>query len=858
MPAALPTPPSAAPAPLQLAPSRADWQQARARWRDWLQAQGLQAARFQQRAWAAYVQGASGLITAPTGSGKTLAAIGGPMLQALAHMQLASRQSAPQRALQGVRCLWVTPLRALASDTALHLLQPVQALLPHWRTVVRTGDTSAKDRKAVQQGLAQLLVITPESLALLLSTEAASAHLQTLQSVIVDEWHELLPSKRGVLLQLNLARLRQLAAGVQVWGMSATLGNPQQALQVLVRERPSAQRVLVADTRRKPFALHSLLPPPGVRLPWAGHLGLANMGEVLQLVLSKNSSLIFTNTRAQAELWLTALASVWPLAPETLAIHHGALDLEVRQQVEAGLRARALRCVVATSSLDLGVDFPAVDLVLQIGPAHSVARTVQRAGRAWHQPGLPVHITTVATQALDLCEFAATRVLAQAQQLESRYPLQGCLDVLSQHAMSMALAGGFDADDLLAQVRTTDAFANLSQAQWSDVLVFLVQGGQALQAYPQYRKLVRNAQGGYVPADAKVARRHRLSIGTITGQSMVQVKFLRGGRLGSVEENFISKLVPGDVFNFAGRSLELFRVEAMTAWVRTARQSGTVTPVWSGGQLPFSSVVGQVMQQLLAAAHNDPQGEHPPEMAYLESLIALQSSRSHVPQAQELLVEMLAITPARRRKTDAADAAQALLLYPFAGRAVHESLALLLAHRLAQRQPNTWAWTCNHLGLMLVPAEAVDWSVLEWPQLLDGKQMDEDLQAAVNFSELARRRFRDIAQIAGLLQARQPGRDLSTRQAQVSAGLLFDVLSQYEPQHVLLQTARHEALEHELQRPHLRELLERLRQRRVVLRQPDKHTPFSFGLWAESVRGQLSNETWQQRVQRMARRMGGA
>ena len=850
-------PPSSIAPVLVPAASRADWQQARARWRDWLQARGLRPARFQQRAWAAYTEGASGLITAPTGSGKTLAAIGGPMLQALAQAQAASRQATSQRALHGVRCLWVTPLRALASDTALHLLQPVQALLPHWRTVVRTGDTSAKERRAVQQGLAQLLVITPESLALLLSSEAASAHFQTLQSVIVDEWHELLPSKRGVLLQLNLARLRQLAPGMQVWGMSATLGNPQQALQVLVRERPSAQCLLVQDTRRKPFALHSLLPPPDVRLPWAGHLGLANMGEVLQLVLSRGSSLIFTNTRAQAELWLTALASVWPLAPETLAIHHGALDPQVRQQVEDGLRACSLRCVVATSSLDLGVDFPAVDLVLQIGPAHSVARTVQRAGRARHQPGLPVHITTVATQALDLCEFAATRVLAQAQQLESRYPLQGCLDVLSQHAMSMALAGGFDVQALLAQVRTTDAFAQLSLAQWDDVLAFLVQGGQALQAYPQYRRLVCNALGHYVPADAKVARRHRLSIGTITGQSMVQVKFLRGARLGSVEEGFISKLVPGDVFNFAGRSLELFRVEAMTAWVRTARQAGTVTPVWRGGQLPFSSAVGQVMQQLLAAAHTQPQAQHPPEMVYLQPLIALQGSRSHVPQPHELLVEVLATAPARRRKTDASQGAQALLIYPFGGRAVHESLALLLAHRLAQQQPNTWAWTCNHLGLMLVPTEPVDLLALDWPQLLARTQTDADLRAAVNFSELARRRFRDIAQIAGLLQARQPGRDLSTRQMQVSAGLLFDVLSQYDPQHVLLQTARHEALEHELQRAQLLQLLEQLGQRRVVLRQPDKHTPFSFGLWAESVRGQLSNESWQQRVQRMARRMGG-
>ena len=834
-------------------PTRAHWQQARARWQAWLQERGIHPARFQQQAWRAFEAGQSGLIAAPTGSGKTLAAIGGPLMQAMAwaaHMPTT-------RAVRGVRIVWVTPLRALASDTTAHLQQAVHTLLPHWRAAMRTGDASAKDRAAVQKGMAQLLVTTPESLALLLSTEAGSDSLRSVQAVVVDEWHELMPSKRGVLLQLNLARLRRLAPVVQTWGLSATIGNLQEAMDVLVRERSAAQRALVADSRRKPFQLRTVLPPQTVRLPWAGHLGLANLGEVLALVLERRSCILFTNTRAQAELWFHALSSVWPLEPEALALHHGSLDQAMRQSVENSLRMQTVRCVVATSSLDLGVDFPAVDLVVQVGGAHSVARTVQRAGRARHRPGEPVQITTVATQALDMCEFAAVRELAQAQQYENRPALNLCLDVLSQHVMSMALAGGFESSELLQEVRSTAAFAALTTAQWQSVLDFLVHGGQALDAYPQYRRLVHSSAGRYAPADAKVARRHRLSMGTITDSGLVSVQFLRGARLGTVEEAFISKLKPGDVFNFAGRSLELFRVEQLTAWVRKSSKPGTLTPAWTGGNLPFSSALGARMKALMAQAHACADRHPVAELAYLQPLLQLQSTRSHVPAVHELLVEVVSSAPARGRKAQMASAGVAWFLYPFAGRLVHEGLALLLAHRLAQMQANTFAWACNHMGLMLVPAVKVDVHALDWQQLLSPEGLAQDLAAAVNFSELARRRFREIAQIAGLIHSRVPGMQFQTRQLQVSAGLLFDVLSTYDPDHILLQAAQQEAIARDLHLDDLAHLLNQLQQQPLVVTTPAQHTPLSFGLWAESVRGQLSNETWGERVRRMAQAMGG-
>ena len=381
-----------------------------------------------------------------------------------------------------------------------------------------------------------------------------------------------------------------------------------------------------------------------------------------------------------------------------------------------------------------------------------------------------------------------------------------------------------------------------------------MQGGTALEAYPQYRRLVRHESGRYAPADTKVARRHRLAIGTITEQSMVKVQFLRGARLGSVEEAFINKLVPGDVFNFAGRSLELFRVENMTAWVRKSSKTGTRTPAWTGGFLPFSSQVGSTMKTLLASAVHDSHIAQVPEMQYLQPLLALQTERTYVPNVQELLIEQIT-TQERKKRTAQDGVGWAWFIYPFAGRALHEGLALLLAHRLVQMQPNTFTWSCTHIGLMLMPAQALDVQSMDWQQLLLPQNLEQDLAAAVNFSELARRRFREIAQIAGLLNAKIPGMSFNTRQLQVSAGLLFDVLNKYDPEHLLLQAARQDAMERDLLVEDLNALLLQLQGQTLVLKSSAKHTPFSFGIWAESMRGQLSNESWSQRIQRMAQKM---
>jgi len=702
---------------------------------------------------------------------------------------------------------------------------------------LRSGDASSRDKRLAREGRLDVLVTTPESLALLLSYPDTLARMRQLRCVVVDEWHELLGSKRGVLLQLNLALLRDTAPAMQLWGLSATLGNLPQAREVLLPDRPDA--VTVEGARPRPVRVRSLLPEPGERFPWAGHLGLGQLPRVLQALMGARSSLLFTNTRAQAELWHQALAAVWPEDSATLALHHGSLDPALRQQVEDGLRAGALRCVVATSSLDLGVDFPEVEQVLQLGSPKGVARLRQRAGRARHRPGASGEILCVPSHALELAEYAAARRALAAGVVEARQPLRLSLDVLAQHCISRALAGGFEAGALLAQVRRTHAFAQLSDAQWQDVLLFIVQGGRALAQYPDFHKAVQDEDGIYRVHDRRQALRHRLSIGTISSDGSVRVQFLRGGSLGAVEEQFAGRLRRGDRFQFAGRLLELVQLKDMTAYVRVARGGEGVVPRWQGGQLALSPSLGRELEAVLGGADDSP------ESRWLAPLLALQDTLSARPAPGHLLVEDV-----RRRE------GQFLFVYPFAGRHVHEALAALLALRCTRLQRNSIGYAVNDHGLVLAPALPVELDATQWAGLLDPGALLDDLRAAVNLGELARRQFRGIARVSGLLVPSLPGgMPRSLRQLQASAGLLYDVLREHDPEHMLLQLAEREVLHDSLDVDGLRDALQRMQRRSLSLQAPRSLTPLGFPLWAERLRGQLSNEDWRTRVLRAAQQL---
>lgn len=793
----------------------------------WFAARGWKPAPFQRETWRRYLDGESGLLHTPTGSGKTLAAFGGPLLEALAG-------DAPMAPGEGPRVLWVTPLRALAADTTRALTQTAADMGLAWTVALRTGDASARDKRLARQGKAQALVITPESLALLLSYADASSRFRALRCIVVDEWHELLGNKRGVLLQLCLARLRRLSPGVRTWGLSATLGNLDEARAVLLPHAPGS--ALVAGVRPRRMQISTLLPERSRTLPWAGHLGLSQLERMFKRLFDVRATLLFTNTRAQAELWHRALESIWPEAPATLALHHGSLDPKLRAAVEQGLRDGTVRCVVATSSLDLGVDFPAVDQVLQIGSPKGVARLLQRAGRARHRPGESGNVVCVPAQALELIEYAAARQAIARGEIESRPPPVGSLDVLAQHAVTLALGGGFEADELYREVRGTHAYAALDAATWRAVLDFIVQGGRALAKYPDYQRVVRDDDGRYRVRDRRVAFRHRLSIGTITADGAVAVKYLRGGSLGSVEEGFLARLRRGDRFQFAGRTLELVRLEGMVAYVRRAKGGDGPVATWQGGRMPLSTQLASEVESL----YSHP-GPHP-EMRAVEPLLRIQAQASALPDRGRLVAERIG---SRR--------GMHLFLFPFAGRAVHEGIAAMIALRWGRRQANTISYTVNDYGLMLTLAEpaALDDALLR--QLLSPDNMADDLRDGVNLGEMARRQFREIARVAGLLTPSLPGQAArSLRQVQASSGLLYDVLRRYDPDHLLLAQAEREVFELQLEAPRLLAALHDCQRRELLLREPRALTPLSFPLWTESMRGQLSTETWQARVRRAA------
>ncbi|HEX4871195.1 MAG TPA: ligase-associated DNA damage response DEXH box helicase [Nevskiaceae bacterium] len=784
----------------------------------WFAARGWRVHAFQREVWSAYARGESGLIHAPTGSGKTLAAALGPMLAA-------------EREAPGPQLLWITPMRALAADTTQGLAGVAAELGLSWRVESRTGDASSSLRARQRKALPELLVSTPESVSLLLSYADLIPQWRRLRAVVVDEWHELLGSKRGVQTELILARLRRLAPDLRIWGLSATLGNLEEALATLLGPGRSGRLVAGALTRR--LEIETLIPQPVDRYPWAGHLGLPLLPRVVEQLERAASSLVFTNTRAQAERWFEALSMA---APEhAIALHHGSLDRAAREAVEQGLRAGALRAVVATSSLDLGVDFSPVEQVIQIGGPKGIARLLQRAGRSGHRPDGLSRLVCVPTHALELAEFAAAREAIEAGRIEPRRPRRLDLDVLAQHVVTLALTATLSPEALLDEVRETAAYADLGAADWQAVLDFVLRGGSALQAYPQFRRVVVN-EGRLMVADATTARRHRMAVGTITADPMMRVAWLRGGSLGSVEESFIARLRPGDGFQFAGRRLTLVRVREMTAYVRAGGRS-SVIPRWQGGKMPLSSELAEQLLDLLGRALG---ARAPAELAALQPLLQAQARGSALPRRGRCLVEWLHSREGEH-----------LFLYPFAGRAVHEGLAALLAWRLSRQSPRSFTLSVNDYGLeLLAPAlPCPDETALR--ALLDPAGLSEQLLQSLNASELARRAFREIARVAGLVFEGYPGAAKSMRQVQASSGLIFDVLERYDPAHPLLRQARDQALEQQLEHRRLHALLSRLHAEPLDLHRIERLTPLSFPLWAERISSQLSSEDLGTRIRRM-------
>jgi ATP-dependent helicase Lhr and Lhr-like helicase len=806
--------------------------------REWFRRHGWMPFSFQEEVWRAYLAGESGLIHAATGTGKTYAAWMGPVLE-----WLRDYPPTPRRKLEAppLRVLWITPLRALAGDTEAALRAPVEDLGLPWRVESRTGDTPARVRARQRERLPTALVTTPESLSLLLTREDAKDVFEHLELVVVDEWHELLASKRGVQTELALARLRRFRPGLRTLGLSATLGNLEVARDALLgvdadgTPRPgSIMRGLVP----KALEVDALIPETMERFPWSGQIGLRLLPEVVSSIEEGQSALVFTNTRATAEIWYQALLAARPDWAGIMALHHGSLDRATREWVEDGLRDGRLRCVVCTSTLDLGVDFTPVDRVLQIGSPKSVGRLVQRAGRSGHQPGAVSRLTCVPTNALELVDVAAARDALEAGRIEARRPVERPLDLLAQHAVTVALGGGFLPDELYAEVRTTWAYRGLTRAEWAWVLDFITRGGDALHAYPEYSKVVV-ADGRYVVTSRLVAMRHRLSIGTIVSETSMKVQFVRGRTLGAVEENFIARLRPGDHFTFAGRTLQFVRARGMVAYVRKSSKVTSVVPHWSGVRMPISPQLALGIRAKLDEARR---GIYTgPEMAAVRPILELQAAWSRLPAVDELLVERV-----RTRE------GHHLFFYPVEGRLVHEGLAALFAYRIAQLGPISFTLAANDYGLELLSADPAPIEEAIEAGLLSPAHLLHDIPASLNAAELARRQFREIARVAGLIFQGYPGVNKSAKQVQASSELLYDVFARYDPENLLLFQAHREVLERQLEQSRLAQALEQIGHGTISLVEVERPTPLAFGLLVDRAREQVSSEKLADRIRRMA------
>jgi ATP-dependent Lhr-like helicase len=808
----------------------------------WFSARGWKPFPFQKEVWSAVKKGESGLLHASTGSGKTYA-VWFAALNRFAPLNKALPDAKPRKRkppAAPLSVLWITPMRALAADTARALEAPLQDLDIHWSVGLRTGDTSSSERARQGRRLPSALITTPESLTLLLTRADALSTFSTLKMVVVDEWHELIGNKRGIQLQLALARLRQWNPQLIVWGVSATLGNQAHAQLALLGDNGVSVQGKIA----KELRVDTLLPPAIERFPWAGHMGLRMLPQVLAEVDSSASCLLFTNTRAQSEVWYQALLEARPDWAGLIALHHGSLSREVRDWVERALKDGQLKAVVCTSSLDLGVDFLPVERVLQIGSAKGVARLMQRAGRSGHAPGRPSRVTLVPTHSLELVEAAAAHDAVEARMIEPRESPHKPLDVLVQHLVSMALGGGFTPDELLAEVRTAWAYRELTDEEWQWALAFVRHGGHSLTAYPDYRRVEPDENGIWRVPDARLARRHRMSVGTIVSEASINVKYWKkggaGGSLGSVEEGFIARLKPGDGFLFGGRLLELVRVENMTAYVKRATGKKASVPRWNGGRMPLSNELADaVVTQFDAAAR----GEFvSPEMQAVKPLLEVQRQWSGLPRHHTLLAEVLKSREGWH-----------LFLYPFAGRHVHLGLASLLAWRLSRNTPLTFSIAVNDYGFELLSATPIDWAEHLRRDLFTQDHLMADIIASLNAGELALRRFREIARIAGLVFSGYPGAPKSNRQLQASSGLFFEVFKHYDADNLLLTQAEEEVLRQELDVQRLEQTLQRISQRELDVHLIKRATPLAFPLQVERMRESLSTEKLADRIARMVR-----
>lgn len=808
----------------------------------WLKANKRKPFDFQTEAWQAYAEGYSGLVNAPTGFGKTFSLFLAAIIDEINAVEDLPASARKTRKKTGVKLLWVTPLRSLAKDLARAMREVCEELELDWMVGVRNGDTSQSDKLKQKKQMPEVLIITPESMHLLLAQKNSAAGFEDLRAIVADEWHELIGSKRGVQTELAVARIRGIVKEkhperlLRVWGISATIGNLEQALDVLVPQEEVLKTIIKANIEKK-IDIRSILPDHIDMLPWAGHLGHKLAHKLLPVIHKSRTTLIFTNTRGQAELWYQNLLSLDESLAGVIAIHHGSIDHELRNWIEDALHSGMLKAVISTSSLDLGVDFKPVDTVVQIGSPKGVARFLQRAGRSGHSPFETSVIYFLPTHALELVEAAAIKEAAKTQNIESREPVVMAFDTLVQFLVTLAVGDGFNADQIYKEVKETYCFRELLPEEWAWVLQFITTGGDSLTAYTEFSK-VELVDGRYKVQSRQVALRHRLHIGTIVSDAMVKVKYMTGGFIGMVEESFVAKLKPGNSFQLAGRVLEFVMVKDMMVLVRKSKAKSAFSPSWLGGRISLSANLGTILRQkyneTLYHEHEDE------ELRIIVPLFERQAKVSHVPRNDEFLIELIQTRDGYH-----------LFAYPFEGRLVHEVMAALIAYRIGQRLPITFSIAMNDYGFELLTERPFPTDETFLKTLFSPENLAADIVASINATEMARRKFRDIACISGLVFQGYPGKYVANKHLQGSAALFFNVFSDYDQHNLLLRQAYDEAFYQQIEEPRLAAALHRIQASKLIVVKTNSYTPLCFPIKVDSLRENMSTEELGERIKRM-------
>lgn len=804
---------------------------------DWFQTQSWKPFPFQKQTWSAFLKGKHGLLNAPTGSGKTYA-----LWFPIVLNYIDSNPNYKTKHKKGLKAIWITPLRALSQEIKQSAERINTDLGTQMTVGIRSGDTSTKERAQQKKQMPDLLITTPESLQLLLATKGYHNMFKNCTAIVVDEWHELLGTKRGVQMELGLSRLRSISKKMRIWGISATIGNLEQAREVLLGPSSTAleNSVMIKAKLKKKITVRSIIPKEMETFPWRGHLGLRLLEDVVPIVNNSKTTLLFTNTRSQCEIWFQKILQKHPEYAGEIAMHHGSINKETRVWVEQAIRNESLKAVVCTSSLDLGVDFAPVETVVQIGGPKGVARFLQRAGRSGHRPGKESIIYFLPTHAIELIEASALQKAVKDNTVEDRMPYLNSYDVLLQYLTTLAISDGFFPDEIFREIKQTFCYQAISEDQWQWLLNFLVMGSQSLQSYDEYKKVEIEEDGKFKVNNRGVAMRHRFQIGTIVGDVNLSVRYQKGGYIGSIEEHFVSKLSRGDVFTFAGRNLEFIRIKEMQVHVKNSSKKTNKVPAWAGSRMTLSAQMSKLLRDELYSANLEKKKQSK-EIQSLHHIFVRQREESIVPNPNEFLIETFKTRDGYHH-----------IFYPFEGRFVHEAMGSLLGYRISLLSPITFSLAFNDYGFEMLSDKEIDIQQVLDNNLFTTDFMLDDLQKSLNATEMARRKFRDIAVISGMVFTGYPEKGIKMKHLQSSSQLLFDVFRDYEDDNLLFQQAFTETFEHQLEEGRLRLSLERISNQKIIWKACKNPSPFSFPLITDRMsRERLSSEKLADRIKRM-------